>query len=686
MKSKLYVLAVLGLLLPLQAKADTPPGPRDPLSFQDSGLYGGFPNSYFCTPTTPFTFFAVQAVPYPGRSNATWNNGLHLARQSGKRIIAVLHPQISDGQGGYYGISELTDSSTTAELNALAGVVDEFLSQVNESDLQAITLGEENIFWSGRESQLNYLYDRIKTNHSVPIYQWHSPSSTGTAPGISGWPNLKADGWVADEYFLDQPAMEKNMRAYVIEQKPVIQTIWAGGSAITSVPFIPQRFAEQISVLKKYNIPGSYFTWSGVGGYTGYDYGAPEETKAKFQMVLDAVEQAKLDGGPDFSSWDSVPWQTPVIALAQNASGKAATYRENYAQDRVVRFINDAAITGFANLRWDSSAVELRPRQAGTAQASVAYTFQSPGTLAYLKVIAPAFQNAGQDAAVSMSVFDANGTLVRTTQLTSDRMTLGISGAELSGRQFKVVYSMNGTAAAAGDVLAGVNSVQVDAVIGNRPLYAFQRQFNLGDVQEQNRWSVAIGPSTGPQGAQFNPTTTHYNPQSNAYEPLNSSEVRIRPADASTNGTGDVTVIRRVDAGSGEIFTNPVFEADAHGYGSWGSAVQLWLSADGIHWNIGSTLAQAWFDDQHLIADATGVDGFQDLSSVWLKIRMYDLYGFGNPTKTYVHAWNLTLVGLTTAPVPEPTVVWSLAALTLFSRRAVRSVRACGTRLRLAAS
>ena len=138
-------------------------------------------------------------------------------------------------------------------------------------------------------------------------------------------------------------------------------------------------------------------------------------------------------------------------------------------------------------------------------------------------------------------------------------------------------------------------------------------------------------------------------------------------------------MIRRVAAGAGEIFTNPMFEADAHGYGSWGSAVQLWLSSDGVHWDVASTLAQAGFDDQHLIADATGVGGFQDLPSVWLKIHMYDLYGFGNPAKTYVHAWNLTLGGLTTTPVPEPAVVWGLAALAVSNRRMSRFVRKTGS-------
>jgi hypothetical protein len=263
-----------------------------------------------------------------------------------------------------------------------------------------------------------------------------------------------------------------------------------------------------------------------------------------------------------------------------------------------------------------------------------------------------------------MSVYDSDGSLIRTTELNSHgNMKIGVSGAELSGSHFKVVYNMAGTAAGPGDVLAGVESIEVDALIGNRPLYAFTEQFDFGDVQEQNKWTVQLGLGTGPQGPQFNSTTIHYNAPANAYEPLAASEIRIEPASAQASGKGDITLIRRVDAGDGETFTNPVFEADAHGYSGWGTLVQLWISRDGVNWDVASDPASAGYVDQHLVADATGVDGYRDLSSLWLKVRMYDIHAFGDPSVSYVHAWNFTLNGLTTSPVPEPSGISLIAML-----------------------
>jgi len=456
-------LKVYAHLTPLSA---TLPGARDPLTFKSSGLYGGW-NGYFTNATTPFDHFIVQAVATEGvaSANTTWNTNLQQARSSGKRIIADLIPQASDGMGGFFGISELTSSSPDSDLDKLASVVSEFLAEVDENDLYAVTLGEEQIFSDGRAEQLNKLYDKIKVNHpNLPVYQWYTPSSIGTAPGISGFPNLNSDGWVSDEYHLDQPAMEENMRAYVIQQKSNANIIWAGGDAF-SVPYIQQRFDDQVAVHKKYDIPASYFTLSGVGGLAGFDAGVEPVTAARFEVVKNAATAAALDPGPDLASWDNVPWTIPTIELAfLSQSDVTPFYSEDYVSDQVIRFVNDTDITGFANLRWDSSAVELRPRSTGAATSSVAYSFVSAFPLTELRVDAPGFLTGGTDGAVTMSVLDENGNVIQTTNMTAGgAMSMIVPGASFPGREFQVVYTMTGTSASIGDVLAGVNSIDVDA-------------------------------------------------------------------------------------------------------------------------------------------------------------------------------------------------------------------------------
>lgn len=444
---------------------------RKPLTFQDSGLYGGWP-SYFKDPTTPFDYHIVQAAIYEGdiQSIRNWNRNFQEARANGKRIVAALYPHASDGKGAFFSIKDLTSNSTDRDLDKLALVVEEFLAEVDESELYGITLGEEHIYWNGREDHLNALYEKIKVNHpDLPIFQWYSPSKALSTPGISGFPNLNADGWVSDEYFLDQPNMEKSMRAYIIQQKPILNVIWAGGER-QPVPYVQQRFDEQVSVQQKYNIPASYFTYSGDPGsgdpgLWGFKPDVDPITAARFENVLSAAKSAASYTGPDVASWDVVPWEIPAIELAFHSQSDATPcYTEDYSSDRVLRVINDTNITGFANLRWDSSPVELRPRKAGQAKSSVAYSFVSAFPLTELRVSAPGFITGGTDGAVSLSVRDSEGNILRTTTMTpSGSMDIVVPGASFPGRAFQVVYTMTGIAASAGDVLAGVKSIEVDA-------------------------------------------------------------------------------------------------------------------------------------------------------------------------------------------------------------------------------
>jgi hypothetical protein len=441
-------------------------GPREPLTFKDSGLYCGW-NDYFVSPDTPFDFFIVQGNgPFEGRDNTEWNEYLKKARQNGKRVIAALNPQVKLPNGEFTNISLLTPQSTDAELDAFVRVIGEFFAQVDINELYAVTLSEEQIFWNGHAENLTRLYDKLKAKYDVPVYQWYSPSSTGSAPGISGYPNLKADGWIADEYFLDQPDMERAMRAYTVLQKPFIQIIWAGGEK-NSVPFISTRFATQFQVTGKYNVPTGYFTYYGEGGSWGWQAHAPQSLTNIFAAVLQNVTQAETYSGVDQGSWDITPWTTPAIKLAFNKSDSTvATYRENHREDRVVRFINDAQIKGFANVNWDSSPVQLRPRQGGQASASVSYTFESPFKMSLLKVASSGQIAGGSDATLTMSVVDAaSGKVIKTAKLAGNEgnLKLVVPGSQVSGQQFKIVFDMSGTARSAGDILAGFNFIDVQA-------------------------------------------------------------------------------------------------------------------------------------------------------------------------------------------------------------------------------
>jgi hypothetical protein len=447
----------------IETNLPTPPGAREPLTFRDSGLYAGF-NAYFLDPGTPFGFHVVPAVAYEGGDNTAWNISLQAARQAGKRIICDLIPQIRDTpQDPWYGVHNLDDSWTVDQIVRLTDVVDEFFDDVVKEDVYAITLGEEQIFWESREAQLNRFYEEIKARHpDLPVYQWYSPSSLGSIPGQS-WPNLKADGWVADEYFLDQPFMERGMRGFRILRKPIVQIIWA--SEASTIPFIPARFQEQLDVCGKYNIPAGYFTYSGDVAW-GWSEDASPSLKAKFDLVLQATTNAAASGEPDLQTWDTVPWTLPATPLAFfSHTDSTPSFGEEYATSRNLIFVNDAALTGFADLSWDSIAVELRPREAGASQATVCYLLESPFPVTQLSVSATGFDVPGKSAVVTMDVLDKTGGLIQSTTMTpgGSAMNLVVPGGSIPDTQFKVAYTLGGTAATPGDLIAGMDTIDVTA-------------------------------------------------------------------------------------------------------------------------------------------------------------------------------------------------------------------------------
>lgn len=458
-------MAVLLVLLVCITGSSLAQDSRAALTFRNVGLYGAF-NDYGVSAESPFDFIVAPAEgPFEGGDNRGWSERLKTARKNGKRVIVNLNPQVKTKDGTYTNISLLGDKADDAALDAMVRVVDEFFAQVDIREIYAVSISEEQVFWNGQAGNLNRLYDKLKAKYDIPVFQWFSPSSTGSPPGVV-YPNIKSDGWVADEYFLDHPDMEKVMRAYVIQQKPIIQTIYAGGDA-SSVPFVPRRFWHQVEVCRKYDIPTEFFTHYGTGAAWGMSPDAPTTLKRTFDLALQVAARAKSQdqGAVNPQSWDFVPWEIPTIKLAfASKDATAATYREPYSVDRPVRFINDTEIRGFADLRWDSSPIELRPRHAGNRQATVIYSFESPLPMSELRVKSSGFVTSGKDAMVSLTILDAAGKRVGTTSLTTQEdLQLKIPAAQLSGDRFKVAIELRGTANAPGEVLAGINGLDVEA-------------------------------------------------------------------------------------------------------------------------------------------------------------------------------------------------------------------------------
>jgi len=339
------------------------PGPREPLTFHDMGLYGGW-NDYWLSDECPFNFFIVQAwvrpeggtVAHGMSEESTWGQWLRRANEKGKRIVAVVTP--------------LDSGEAKDPLAHFQAALDSFLQGVDESLLYGITLDEENVFWDGHAERLCELYRYVKENYNVPVYQWWSPYAS--PPGF-GWPHLPADGWLIDEYARGGVSFEHFVRSYVVHQLPVIQIVWA---APLMADFNWERsgdsaFDWQLRVCRKYGIPCGFFMWEGHGNVWGWSPDALPASKAVHERAVQWTHRAAASQLEPYKAiWDDLPSLQPQT-LVCTESGNLSFEEDFLSSGGLVAA--GAAIKGFRDLRWDGGPLELRPRQPGPASATLLY-------------------------------------------------------------------------------------------------------------------------------------------------------------------------------------------------------------------------------------------------------------------------------------------------------------------------
>jgi hypothetical protein len=356
---------VLGLwfAVAVGGAAEALPGPREPLTFRDMGLYGGW-NEYWLSDACPFNYFIVQAVVdeqgqlsgHGMGARQSWNQWLQRARAQGKRIIAD--------------VEVVGWAKAENRLAFYQAGLDRFLQGVDASLLYAITLGEENIFWEGHLEILRDLYAYAKSKCDVPVYQWYSPYAG--APGF-GWPHLPADGWLIDEYAHGGASFERFVRSYAVHQLPVVQIVW--GSPLMDCFSWKDRgdpaFDWQLAVCRKYGIPCSFFVWEGHGNVWGWSPEALPPSRAVYDRALEWARRARaMDLAPYEKLWDDGASLLPLPLVCSRDGSVAFTEDFRSGGGQVAA---GAAIAGFRDLRWDGGPLELRPRQPGPARAVLLY-------------------------------------------------------------------------------------------------------------------------------------------------------------------------------------------------------------------------------------------------------------------------------------------------------------------------
>ena len=436
------------------APASPLPGPRQPLTFRDMGLYGGW-NDYWLSDACPFGFFIVQAWVDPkGEISAhgmeresNWGQWLKRARARGKRIIADVTPR------GW--------KSSKTPLEDFKKALDVFMAGVDESRIYCITLDEENIYWNGHLDVLRQVYAYAKAKYRVPVYQWYSPAAG--PPGF-GWPQLPADGWLIDEYAHGGASFERFIRSYAVHQLPVVHIVW-GSPLMREFDWEKAgdpAFDWQIAVCRKYDIPCSFFVWEGHGNVWGWSPEALPTSKAVFQRALEWTRRAAAtDPKPYEATWDDWPSLQPLSLTC--GADQGVSFQESFTASGGLVGAG-AATKGFRDLRWDGGSLDLRPRRPGWASAVLEYPLRCDFPMSGLVVhVAGSVQpRLGGRIAVSASP-DGRAWSAERVLAGGTALTLPLAGdPRFAGcRSFRVRVVVSGQRRKAGDVPASVESIRV---------------------------------------------------------------------------------------------------------------------------------------------------------------------------------------------------------------------------------
>ncbi len=485
MAHKWYASIVLFLLLGL-VNVSYGVGPRDPLSFKNVGLYGGW-NDYFVASDSPFDFLIVQAnvvdgkilwhghplwnakesVTGPQETSRSWNEWLKIARANGKRVIADLGASVTV-DGKEHSFQGSWNEEKPVPIEQFFPMFDTFFREVDEEEIYAITIGEEHVFWNGQQERVLAVHDYLKNKYKVPFYHWWSPSNAGSTVGLT-WPNLPGDGWMLDEYFLQQPNIETSLRAHTMLQKPVFQIIWAAPD-MPSVPWNERTFWDQYAACRKYNVPIAFFCWSGKDKSPSSDtWGWEPKASAKARAVFEdfciyGVELARRIPSVPMTEWDCAPYAQKQIKLVEDEAAKGtAVYKETFAKERGLAVLLDASFTGFANLKWDSSPLQLKPRAAGDAELTIRYCFDSPKKTQRIAVNAVGKTQAGT---VEIRIADLQGKVLAEGKMTDGSAAVELDAARQNDTRFVVLVRMKGNARQAGEVLAELASISVTCELG----------------------------------------------------------------------------------------------------------------------------------------------------------------------------------------------------------------------------
>jgi hypothetical protein len=145
------------------------------------------------------------------------------ARALDTRVVLRLQIHLSKAQR-----AAVQGAEPLREVNYYVNHYASLLERLKDRRPEAIVIDEENVFWQGRARFLAELYHGFKQRHPQHrFYQWYSGSLKLNVPGESRWPILPADGWVFDQYSMEDETFGQYVAGMRRLGKPLLAVLWA---------------------------------------------------------------------------------------------------------------------------------------------------------------------------------------------------------------------------------------------------------------------------------------------------------------------------------------------------------------------------------------------------------------------------------------------------------------------------
>jgi len=403
----------LALLTLLMCAAAAPGFAVDALDFSTVGIYG---RDFEVCDFTCFKFY-----PKP---------------EFYERYVQMVRDADQRGQYVLVGLYTYDRVSLEGPIEEYYRATDELLDALPLELVDIVFLSEENIAWNNGLEIQNQLYDHVKANYDLTVYQWFTPYDTPHA-------GVRADGWIIDPYRYQTQDFRKYLMKWLATGLPVI-------NCVNSSPEVGafSSSQDQVDVCREFNVPMFFYAVDGMQGSPFIWMQTDDPYLATWRAWFFRVREMCHATDTSALPLPSADWSYGQPVEMAGGEDNRFEYADDFGSQKS---IDDATIDGFLSLRWDGFGQRLGVLGGGAATLTwhlwSAFEMRGPSVAASFAPV----EGAQADLAISWSA-DGN---------TWQELAAGEPPADFAGQNLWVRLTMSVAGGEAGQSAAWLDDFAI---------------------------------------------------------------------------------------------------------------------------------------------------------------------------------------------------------------------------------